>query len=171
MASHAAGGNGFRPAHARRAAYAGLTALALVGAMPADAAVLVNQLSDVTFGTISNVVADATQAESVCADTGILGGLYGVTATGSGSGGAFTLSTGGGATLAYQVQWAATSGQTSGTQLTSGTALTGQRASLLDCTLGLQTDASLIVILRAAALGGATAGSYTGTLQIMLAPN
>lgn len=146
-----------------------MAALALAAATPADAAANIYHLTDLSFGTIGNLVADSTQAESVCVATGVLGGSYSVTATGTG--GPFTLSGPGSATLAYEVQWSATSGQTSGQQLTAGSALTGQGGSLLDCTLGLVNDASLVVVLRAAALSGATAGSYSGTLTLLVAPN
>ncbi len=155
-----------RRRHGRTVAMA---ALALAGTTPAGA-VAIDHLVDLPFGTIGNLVSDAMQSESVCVDTGLLGGHYSVTAIGSGSGGAFTMAAAGQA-IAYQVQWASTTAQTSGTQLTAGSALTGQPAALLDCSLGAQNNASLIVILRAAALQGAVAGTYVGTLQILLSPN
>ncbi len=139
-------------------------------ALPVPAAaqgVQITRLSDVSFGTITNVGVDQVQSQSVCAYSGLLGGRYSLTATGSGAGGAFTLSNGG-SVLAYEVQWSGTSGQSSGTNLVSGTALSGQ-TMLLSCPLLQTTNSSLIVILRGTALSVATAGNYGGTLTIMLA--
>jgi hypothetical protein len=94
-----------------------------------------------------------------------------VQATGSGSGGAFTLASGS-ASLAYEVQWSQVSGQTSGTQLSPNVALTGQVSSATQpsCNSGPSTSASLIVILRSAQLSAAAAGSYSGTLTLLVAP-
>ena len=156
--------------------FLGAAALLCCGAAaaPASAQARINKLSDIAFGTLSNFATDSVQAQSVCAYSLGLLGAYHVTATGSGTGGAFTLGNGAGATLAYEVQWSDSAGQTSGTGLTSGTALTGQYSGALTsgCTLlGPVTSASLIVVIRATALTSATAGSYNGVLTIILAPN
>ncbi|WP_137871801.1 MULTISPECIES: hypothetical protein [unclassified Sphingomonas] len=138
--------------------------------MPASAQnVQITQLSDVSFGTITNMGVDQVRSQSVCAYSGLLGGRYSLTATGSGAGGAFTLSNGA-SVLPYEVQWNTSAGQSSGTNLVSGTALTGQTV-LLSCPILQTTNSSLIVILRANALSIATAGNYGGTLTIMLAAN
>ncbi|WEK00068.1 MAG: hypothetical protein P0Y59_24770 [Candidatus Sphingomonas phytovorans] len=143
---------------------------ALAVPLPAAAqSVQITHLSDLAFGTITNVGVDQLQSESVCAYSGILGGRYTVTASGSGASGAFTLANGS-SLLPYEVQWSATSGQTSGTNLTSGAALAGQ-TTLLSCPILQTSNASLIVILRAASLSAATAGGYGGTLTIVLAPD
>ncbi len=143
---------------------------ALITAMPAAASadVQINRLSDMAFGALPTTGADQVQTESVCAASGLIGGLYSVTATGSGSGGLFTLANGS-AALPYEVQWSATAGQSSGTNLTAGSALTGLTAALLNCTLG--PNASLIVVIRGAQIVKATAGSYSGTLTIILSAN
>lgn len=140
----------------------------LVFAVPAAAqGVRISNLSDVTFNTIANVGVDQVRSQSVCAFSGLLGGRYALTASGSGAGNAFTLANGS-STLAYEVQWSGTSGQSSGTNLVSGAPLTGQ-TMLLSCPVLQTTNSSLIVILRGTALTTATAGDYTGTLTIMLA--
>ena len=139
--------------------------------MPAGATaqnVQINQLSDVRFGTITAVGSDQTLSQSVCAYSGLLGGRYAITATGSGAGNAFTLANGS-AVLRYEVQWSTSAGQTSGTNLVSGVALGGQTV-LLSCPTLATTNSSLIVILRATALSVATAGDYTGTLTVILSP-
>ena len=83
--------------------------------------VRVSRLTNPVFGTINNFTTDLTYADNVCIYSTAPGGRYHVTATGSGTGGAFTLASGTNQ-LAYDVQWAALSGQTTGTALTSGVA-------------------------------------------------
>lgn len=141
-------------------------------AAPASAQqVRLTKLSNASFGTISSFTADSQKNENVCAYSSTSGGGYGITATGSGSGGAFTLS-GSSATLAYEVQWSSSSGQTSGTSLSPGIALTGQTsgAQSSNCNIGPATTASLIILIRASAASIATAASYSGTLTLMIAP-
>lgn len=131
--------------------------------------VQISNLSDLGFGLVTDVSSDKVRAQSVCAFSGVLGGRYTVTASGSGAGGAFTLSNGS-ATLPYEVQWSASSGQTSGTNLIAGSPLAGQ-TMLLSCPVLQSTNASLIVILRGTALSAARSGSYGGTLTIILSAN
>ena len=155
----------------------GLTALAAVtvtccAASPAAAQqVRITKLSNASFGTISSFVSDSQKNQNICAYSSSSGGKYNVTATGSGSGGAFTLS-GSSATLAYEVQWSSSSGQTSGTSLSPGTVLTGQSsgATSSNCSSGPSTTASLIILIRASAASSATATSYSGTLTLMIGP-
>jgi hypothetical protein len=134
----------------------------------------INKLTDVAFGTIANLGVDASIAQSVCAwsttgSPGVRG--YNVRATGNGTANAFTLASGL-RTMAYEVQWNGSPGQTSGTSLTAGVTKTGFKstATITGCTSGPLTSASLIVILRAATLSSATAGTYNGTLTLVLAP-
>ncbi len=69
------------------------------------------------------------------------------------------------------MQWSATPNQSSGTALPANTTVTGFADGLVNqtCTLVNTTSASLIVVLRAAALSSATAGSYSGTLTLVIA--
>ena len=130
----------------------------------------ISGLSDVAFGTVDPASA-ASQAQNVCVWSNTSGRLYSVTATGSGAANAFTL-TDGTNTLAYGVEWAASSGQASGTALVSGTAL-GSLASTATsptCSAGPAASASLIVKMTAANLQAAVASSYTGTLTLVVAP-
>jgi hypothetical protein len=131
--------------------------------------VQVTGLSDVAFGTIGSFGSDLVRSQSICAFSGLLGGRYSVTASGSGAGGAFTLSNGA-AALPYEVQWNTTAGQSSGIGLTANVPLSGQ-TMLLSCPVLQTTNTSLIVILRAAQLHVATAGNYSGTLTVILAAN
>lgn len=155
-----------------RIAKAACPALLLLCAAPADAAsnkVRITNLSDVAFGTIANLASDSVRSESVClyADTATNG--YNVRASGSGAGGAFTLASGS-ASLPFEVQWSSSSGQSSGTQLTANVALSGQVSNAVQqtCNSGPATTASLILILRSAALSSAAAGSYNGSLTLII---
>lgn len=143
--------------------------LAAAPSLGASNKVRITKLSDVAFGTLATLSTDAVSSQSVClyADTNANG--YNVTATGTGAGGAFALSSGI-ASLSYDVLWSSTPGQSSGTQLAPNVPLTGQVSSATQqtCGNGPATSASLIVVLRAAALSSATAGNYSGTLTLLV---
>ena len=132
--------------------------------------VRITGLSDVAFSSVS-FSSDTTLAENVCAYSNSSTNGYRVTATGTGSGGAFSLASGSNV-LAYEVQWSAQSGKTSGVQLTAGVPLTGltSTATQQACNAGPATSASLIVILRSSAVSAATAGTYNGSLTLLIAP-
>lgn len=134
--------------------------------------VQISRLTDPGFGKISNFTTDITNADNVCVYSTASGGLYHVTATGSGTGGAFTLASGANL-LAYEVQWAASSGQTTGTDLTSGVASTVFTSNAVNagCTSAPTNVATLLTILRTASVSAATSGSYTGVLTLLVAPN
>jgi hypothetical protein len=144
----------------------------LIGcAAPASAQyVSVRNLVDVDFGTVLDLSADAVNSQSICVWTFGTGGNYSITATGSGSGNNFTLSSGTNQ-LPYQVRWNSQPGQTNGTLLTPGAVLTGQVANALlpGCGWGPPSSASLIVTLPAASLSSARAGAYSGTLTLIVA--
>src|SRR5262245_1877550 len=97
----------------------------LMVASPAEAQrVKVTDLSDLAFGSIANLQADAVRSENLCAFSNVSDRGYSVRATGSGSSGAFTLGSGS-RTIAYEVQWSGAAGQTTGTSLLSGVTRTG----------------------------------------------
>lgn len=153
----------------RRLARAAALALAAQTVPAAAQAVQVSGLSDVAFGTITGFGSDLVRSQSICAFSGLTGGRYTVTASGSGAGGAFTLANGT-RTLPYEVQWNTAAGQSSGTGLTANVPLTGQ-TMLLSCPVLQATNTSLIVILRATSLRTATAGNFSGTLTVLLSAN
>ena len=149
-----------------------LASLAL--ASPAGAAsdkARITGLTDVAFGTIANLSVDAIQAQNVCVYSSSATSGYNVTASGTGPGGNFELSSGS-LPLPFEVQWSATSGQGSGTQLSPNVPLTGQvsNATQQSCNSGPASSASLVVILRSSALSSATAGIYNGTLTLVVGP-
>jgi hypothetical protein len=150
-------------------------ASALIGG-PASAAssVRISGLSDIAFGTVTNFAADSVQSQSLCLySKSPPNNNYRVTASGSGSGGEFVL-VAGSRTLPYELQWSDTAGQIAGSQLLANQPLTAQHStassSVDDCSKGPATTASLIVILRSAALAAASSGTYTGTLTLLVAP-
>jgi hypothetical protein len=133
--------------------------------------VRITGLSDVSFGTIANLATDSVRSQNICVYSNSPTNGYYVQATGSGSGGAFTLASGSNA-LAYEVQWSPVSGQSSGTSLSPTVALHGQTSAATQpsCNSGPSSSASLIIILRSAQLSAANAGTYSGTLTLLVAP-
>lgn len=133
--------------------------------------VQITGLTDVAFTNQDPSVA-AANAQNVCVYSNTSTKGYNVTATGSGTGSAFTLSNGA-ATVPYSVEWAGSSGQSSGTALASGTALTGLTSTATNptCSAGPSSTASLVVRITSANLQGMQAATnYTGTLTLVVAP-
>jgi hypothetical protein len=160
-----------QPPYGRRLAKvicASYVVLVAVSSSPASAKVRVSGLSDVTFGSVSNLEADAVQSQSVCLFAH--SNRYSIRADGSGSNGAFVLSSGA-ANLAYEVRWNSQAGQANGTALSPGAVLGGLTTSAQNqnCASGPPTTASLILILPATALSTATEGAYSGTLTLIVA--
>lgn len=78
----------------------------------------------------------------------------------------------GASTLAYEVEWAQAPGQTSGTSLSPNIVLAGLTSSASNQSCSPSgTSASLIIVIRALAASAATAGSYGGTLTVIVGPN
>ena len=148
-----------------------LWAAAASAAFGASNNVRITSLSDIAFGTVSNLSADAIQSESLCLYANTATNGYNVRAFGSGGAGAFTMASGAD-TLPFEVQWSQSAGQSSGVQLTPNVALSGQVTSATQqtCNSGPATSASLVVILRTAALSSAAAGSYSGSLTLVIGP-
>ena len=143
----------------------------LSASFPASAQkVRISDLSDVNFGLLSNLQADARRSQNVCLFSNSMGGRYSITATGSGSGSSFTLNDGS-HSLPYEVEWSDQSGQTSGTGLAPAVTATGRvsAASQQTCNSGPASSASLTVVLRASSLTQAREGNYSGSLTLLVA--
>ena len=128
-------------------------------------------LADVSFAN-QDPATPAANAQNVCVWSNTSTKGYNVTASGSGAGSAFTLANGA-LNVPYSVEWAGSSGQSSGTALTSGSALTGltSTATNATCSAGASSSASLIVRISSANLQGMQAATtYTGTLTLVVAP-
>lgn len=149
-------------------------ALGAICATPAGAAsnnVRITQLSDITFGLVTDTSADATRTQTLCVYSNSATDSYNVRAIGSGSGGAFTLSSGS-SNLPYDVEWSSAADQSSGSALSPNVALSGQisQARQQTCNSGPSSSASLIVIMRSSSLASAQAGSYSGALTLVIGP-
>ena len=129
----------------------------------------VGNLVDYSFGQITNLSADQSIARDVCVYSAKTTPGYNVRASGSGAGGAFTLSATG-STLGYEVQWAPQPGRANGTILYPNAVLSGlvTGATQQNCNNGPTASASLVVMLRATSLQAALSGSYSGTLTIIV---
>jgi hypothetical protein len=152
----------------------GCLGILLGSAAPCFAAsnnVRITGLTDVAFGTVANLSADAVQSQSLCLYANTASNGYNVRASGSGAGGTFSLSSGSDE-LPFEVQWNGTAGQSSGTQLSANVVLSGLTtvATQQTCNSGPAVSASLVVILRSAALSSASAGSYNGSLTLLIGP-
>lgn len=131
----------------------------------------ISGLADVSF-TNQDPATPASNAQNVCVWSNTSTKGYNVTASGSGAASAFTLANGA-ATVPYAVEWAGSSGQSSGTALTTGSALTGltSTATSATCSSGPGSSASLIVKISSANLQSMqAAATYTGTLTLVVAP-
>jgi hypothetical protein len=128
-------------------------------------------LADVSFLNQDPTVA-ASGAQNVCVWSNTATKRYTVTATGDGTSNAFTLANGA-LTVPYSVQWNATSGQTSGTALATGTASAAltSAATHQTCASGPTASASLIVGIATTDLGAMQAATtYTGVLTLVVTP-
>jgi hypothetical protein len=131
----------------------------------------VTGLSDVAF-TNQDPSTAASNSQNVCVWSNTATKAYTITATGSGASSAFTLTNGTGI-VPYSVEWAGTSGQTSGTALTAATASSSLTSGAVNqsCSSAPLASASLVVKMATVDLGTMSAGSsYTGTLTLLVTP-
>lgn len=136
------------------------------------ARVRISGLTDVDLTNVDPSV-NASVAQDICVWSNTVTQGYQVTASGSGTANAFTLANGALPEVPYSVEWAGTSGQTSGTPLSTGAALTGQTSSATNsnCASGPASSASLIVRIGSTDLQAMPAATtFTGTLTLVVAP-
>ncbi|WP_174291546.1 hypothetical protein [Sphingomonas bacterium] len=134
--------------------------------------VQITGLNDVAFTNVDPSTT-ATNAQSNCVWSNTATKGYTITATGSGTSGAFTLASGALTPVAYSVQWNQSTGQSSGTALTAATASStfNSTATTPTCATAPATSSSLIVsITSAQLLTMASQTSYTGTLTLLVSP-
>lgn len=148
--------------------------IALAIAAPAYPSARITGLTDVNFGIINSAL-DQSSSQSVCIYSVKGNGNqevgYSVQATGDGVGGAFSLASGS-QNLPYEVRWSDAANQTSGIQLTAGTLVSGfaNSSDSQTCFSGSQENASLTITVRGTQIAAATAGNYSGVLQITIVP-
>jgi hypothetical protein len=137
----------------------------------------ISAMSDLTIGSYTLGGGDQHMETAACVYSSSVNGGYKVTATGSGASNAFTLTDGASHTLAYSVIW--NSGGvgalgTTGAALTSGTqtaSLTGGATDSATCAGAVAgPTAQVNVNILGSALDAAPAGTYTGTLTLVVAP-
>ena len=134
--------------------------------------VQITGLSDVNFTNVDPAVT-ATNAQSNCVWSNTATKGYTITASGSGTAGAFTLGSGVLTPVAYTVQWNQSTGQSSGTALTPATASStfNSTATTPTCLTAPATSSSLVVsIASAQLLNMASLTTYTGTLTLLVSP-
>ena len=133
--------------------------------------VRISGLDDISLLNLDPSV-DASNNQDVCVWSNTSTRGYSIAASGSGSGNAFTLASGG-STVPYSVEWAGSVGQANGTALVAGAAETGLTSTATHqlCSSGPAGSASLIVKLASADLSAMQAGqTYTGTLTLLVQP-
>jgi hypothetical protein len=145
-----------------------LLANAHAHAAPADK-VNVSDLQDTVVGQLG-FLSDLRLTQDICVYSST--GQYSVIATSLNGTSAFNLSSGS-AQIAYEVQWAASPGQTSGVGLSPNVASPPftSAATNQKCNSGPVSSATLIVVIRSSVSENARAGTYSDTLSILLSPN
>jgi len=127
----------------------------------------ITAIDDIAFGTWTGT-GPLSSTDDVCIWTSNTG--YSITASGSGTGGAFEM-TDGTNTVPYTVKWDDVAGSSSGTSLTSGSALAGQTSSATstNCNGGSALTATLGIDVTESSLASAPVGTFTGTLTLLVA--
>lgn len=127
--------------------------------------VMVSNLGDINLGTYSGT-GNLTGSDSFCVYRNGAGN-YNITMNGSGGSGAYLLNDGGTNNLPYTVSF--TNG--SANSMTASTALTAQaNANTTSTTCGGSDNVSVGVTVTNASLAAAPAGTYTGSLTVIVAP-
>jgi hypothetical protein len=145
----------------------GLAWACLTCAAQAQTQIIINQLDDISLGTWSGS-GNMTGNSKHCVGTSPNNRNYLITATGSGAAAAFTI-TNGTTPLAYTVSYKER-GSAAWTDLTSGVASGPYQGWRLDrCQAGRERQ-RVRVRFFAANLIAATAGTYNGTLYLLVAP-
>ncbi len=132
-----------------------------------DDLVRVNNLNDIDLGTFTGAAGDLSGSDNFCIYRNGTGN-YNITMTGSGTASAFTL-TDGSNTLPYSVSF--TNG--SANAITSGNSLAAQAGAFTandNCNSGVNDNVSVSVTVANSDLSSVPAGSYSGTLTMVVAP-
>jgi hypothetical protein len=135
-------------------------------------------LVDMTLNNWQEGQGNVELTNDVCVYSTRPNGGYTIKASGSGAGGAFTLSAGTASTLAYTVGWNAGGvGALTGTAtpLFANTISTGMTRAATDSSTCNGTHpgptARLFVNITSTVMSTASDGSYTGTLTLLVTPN
>lgn len=128
----------------------------------------ISGLQDIALGNLP-AAGDVRTTTSMCVYVNSQTQTYRVTVS---TGGAELALTGAGEGLPIQVQWAGTPTASSGAQLAAGTAspVFYTAAEHQHCNRGPTTSATLIIGITEADIQRAAAGTYSGQLTILIAP-
>lgn len=129
--------------------------------------VQISNMNDFSFGTWSGS-GQLQSTDNICIHDTQVNPRYGITASGSGAGSAFTIQSGAN-TIAYTAEWQGS--VTAITTLIPAVKSQFQDANRVSATCGGGTNASLRITISQANLEAANAGTYTGTLTILLTRN
>jgi len=130
---------------------------------------LITSLADVSFTNADPSVA-ASNSQGPCVWSNTSTRNYKVTATGSGTAGAFTINSGA-SIIPYSVGWANSAGSSSPTALTAGTASASLASNATNITCSGAGNSTLQVTIGASDLQNMIAtNSYTGTLTLVVQP-
>ena len=128
--------------------------------------VKITGVSDFAFGTWSGS-GDMTDTDTLCIYRDSGGDDYSITASGSGAGGSFSVSSGGG-NLSYQIRWRKSGGSFISLNANSGTNFDGAHTASETC--GGVDNAEIEIQFTSGSLEAAIGGSYSGTLTLLIAP-
>ena len=134
-------------------------------------------LTDITFadsdlGPVVNTANQATKAANVCVWSNNADKSYYITASGSGASNAFTLANSTNPVIPYEVYWSATSGATTGTQLTTATKSAKLTSTATAPTCGGSTTATLVVGIQGSDANSMLASTtYSGVLTLLVSPS
>jgi len=130
---------------------------------------LITSLSDVTFTNADPSVA-ATSSQGPCVWSNTSTRNYTITASGSGTAGAFTVASGS-SVIPYSVGWANSANAASPTALTAGTASSALTSNATNISCSGSGNSTLKVTIGASDLQDMIATqSYTGTLTLVVTP-
>jgi hypothetical protein len=132
----------------------------------------INNVDDLALGTWSGV-GDLSASDNVCIHSKHTNQTYGITLTGDGAGGAFTLSSGAPTTLPYRVFWNDDISLTGRVEVFAGVKLGNQTGGsrFRNCRfVPTGTNANFSVEVSATDLEGVQSGSYSGVLTLFLSP-
>jgi hypothetical protein len=133
--------------------------------------VKISHLKDLTLPTFKGS-GNSIASEDLCVYTNVQVGAYRVTAIGSGSGGAFAVTSGKSSQMDYSARWNTRTGTSGNVELTPNVTLAGRSgASTTSESCGGGNNANLEVSIPYATLARSWAGTYTGTLRLVVEPD
>lgn len=132
----------------------------------------INNIDDLALGTWSGV-GNLSASDNVCIHSKHSSQTYGITLTGDGAGGAFTLSSGAPTLLPYRVYWNDDISEVGKVEVFAGVKLGSQTGGsrFRDCRfVPTGTNANFSAEVSSTDLEGVQSGTYSGVLTLFLSP-